>query len=265
MLGMRIITVIVGIPLIAGLLFLGGWFWHSLFIAIAVVGLYEYLKMLENADIKPMFVSSYLLLVGVLAGVWIGAAASFLLFVAIIVMIGIMVWRFPRYNFSDVIYNFFGAFYIAFNLSWAMRLESNQQAFALMLLIFILTWSSDIGGYIAGRLWGQRKLAPELSPNKTREGALGGLVLSVLLAMIYCYCLPMLKIGPGMAALLGLFGSVAAQLGDLFMSGIKRYCEVKDSGKIIPGHGGVLDRFDSFLLVVPTMYFFLWGQGHIVI
>ncbi|MDO4539992.1 MAG: phosphatidate cytidylyltransferase [Syntrophomonadaceae bacterium] len=262
MLKTRIITSVWGIPIIIGCLWLGGWAWYGLFAIMAVLALYEYLRMIENTGIKAMWVPSYLLLLLLLAaigGKFIYAPA--LIMIGFLILVAVQVLAYPRYRINDLALNAFGVLYIGFTLAWALRLEAQPLAFGLMMLVLLLTWSSDIGGYFVGRSLGRHKLAPDLSPNKTVEGALGGLLFSALVAMVFCGLYKAAGISIAAAAVFGLLGSAAAQIGDLFMSGVKRFCGVKDSGKVLPGHGGVLDRFDSFLLVMPLIYFLLLWQG----
>jgi len=151
---------------------------------------------------------------------------------------------------------FMGAFFLGFMLNFALRLGDLEQGSLAVLLAFLLTWASDTGGYFGGRFWGKNKLAPLLSPNKTREGALGCIVLTVITAVVFFIITDMETASGAYLVLLGILASIMAQLGDLFISSIKRNFKVKDTGWIIPGHGGVLDRFDSFLLVVPLVYYF---------
>ena len=132
-----------------------------------------------------------------------------------------------------------------------------------VLLIFplVLTWASDIGAYFVGRSIGGRKLIPAVSPGKTVAGAVGGLLASMVVAWLYArYVLvPVASLGftPWGAIGFGLIISVAAQVGDLFESLLKREGGVKDSSRIIPGHGGILDRFDSLIFVLPVAYLLL--------
>lgn len=132
-----------------------------------------------------------------------------------------------------------------------------------VLLIFplLVTWASDIGAYVAGRSIGGRKLIPTVSPGKTVAGAVGGLVASMLVSWLFARSVlaPVANLGftPWGALLFGALISVAAQVGDLFESLLKRDGGVKDSSRIIPGHGGVLDRFDSLIFVLPVAYLLL--------
>jgi phosphatidate cytidylyltransferase len=128
----------------------------------------------------------------------------------------------------------------------------------LLLLPILLTWASDIGAYFVGRALGKRKLIPSVSPGKTVAGAVGGLLASVLVAWLYvAYVLrPYGQLGltPLGIVAFGVVVSVAAQIGDLFESLLKREANVKDSSRLLPGHGGILDRFDSLFFVLPVAY-----------
>jgi phosphatidate cytidylyltransferase len=132
-----------------------------------------------------------------------------------------------------------------------------------VLLVFplVVTWASDIGAFFVGRTVGGRKLIPSVSPGKTVSGAIGGLVASMLVAWAYArwVLVPVASLGftPWGALAFGAAISVAAQVGDLFESLLKREGGVKDSSRIIPGHGGVLDRFDSLIFVLPVAYLLL--------
>ena len=116
----------------------------------------------------------------------------------------------------------------------------------LSILVFVISFSTDIFAYLSGKFFGKHKLIPKVSPNKTVEGSVGGTLCCVGICALYLWIvkLPILQMLP-----ICLFGSLASQLGDLFASSIKRYCGIKDFGKLIPGHGGILDRFDSVIFV----------------
>jgi len=119
-----------------------------------------------------------------------------------------------------------------------------------------LSWGNDSGGYIFGRLFGREKLTPKLSPKKTIAGSIGGMAFAAVLIIGLNICLDA-PFGWFSLLLLCVIGSVGSQTGDLFVSLMKRFFDVKDAGSIFPGHGGVLDRFDSFLVVLPIVYYFL--------
>lgn len=157
-----------------------------------------------------------------------------------------------------------GQLYIAVPLALAIRLtlvadspsSMTQYNGLLLLAIFIFIWVNDTGAYLVGSRWGKRRLAPNISPKKSVEGSIGGLLLVLLSAVILRLLLfpelswlSILLI----AAVVAIFGTI----GDLFESSLKRQAGVKDSGKLIPGHGGILDRIDSLLLAVPAVYLLL--------
>jgi len=126
----------------------------------------------------------------------------------------------------------------------------------LIFFVISVTWAGDTGAFYAGRTFGRRKLAPRISPNKTVEGLVGGLALSVLAAFIARYWF-VPSFSPADCVALGLLLSLAGMLGDLTESAFKRSAGVKDSGSLIPGHGGMLDRIDSLLFAAPTFYYYL--------
>jgi phosphatidate cytidylyltransferase len=132
---------------------------------------------------------------------------------------------------------------------------------ALLTLPVLLTWASDVGGYAVGRLVGRRKLIPSVSPGKTVEGAAGALVVTIAICWLYVtYALrpaAQLALAPWAVVVFGAAISVTAQVGDLAESLLKREAGVKDSSRIIPGHGGILDRLDSLLFVLPVAYLLL--------
>jgi len=157
-----------------------------------------------------------------------------------------------------------GVLYTGGMMSFAFTLRYHRYAIgatagtALVALPFLLTWGTDIGGYVFGRMIGGRKLMPSVSPGKTVAGAVGGLVLAILISVLYeRYALrPQAQLGMllGSAVLFGVLVSAAGQVGDLVESMLKREAGVKDSSHLIPGHGGMLDRIDSLLFTLPLSY-----------
>ena len=162
-----------------------------------------------------------------------------------------------RYHDSVAGYDVVGAKHLALG-PLSMRIAPGG---VLLIFPLIITWASDIGAYFTGRTIGGRKLIPSVSPGKTVSGAVGGLVASMLVSLLFArsVLVPAASLGftPWGALVFGGIISVAAQVGDLFESLIKRDGGVKDSSHIIPGHGGVLDRVDSLLFVLPVAYLLL--------
>lgn len=134
-------------------------------------------------------------------------------------------------------------------------METQVGGFKLVMLLFALIWANDAGAYFVGSAFGKHKLAPVISPNKTIEGSLGGFAATMILAMIVSLLWGLLSAMDGL--LLGLMMGIVGPLGDLFESALKRGAGVKDSGKLLPGHGGILDRVDSVLFGAPILYFFV--------
>ena len=125
-------------------------------------------------------------------------------------------------------------------------------------IVFIIAFGTDIFAYFVGMAIGKHKMCPNLSPKKSWEGAIGGLVFAVILTVVYAYFVfGGSPTGIKWALVLGIIGSVMSQCGDLAASAIKRQIGIKDYGKLLPGHGGILDRFDSVLFAAPTIYFLL--------
>lgn len=150
-----------------------------------------------------------------------------------------------------------GGFVIPYLLGALMRILSMNVGRYVILIPFVVAFMSDSGAYFVGLKFGKHKLAPVVSPNKTIEGALGGIVTAMASMVIYALVLDLLpvnfQVNYGLAILYGLGGSVVGVFGDLCFSVIKRQTGIKDYGNLIPGHGGVLDRFDSMVTVAPLM------------
>lgn len=152
---------------------------------------------------------------------------------------------------------FFGAYVFPFFISLLVPMMNLSNGRNLVLIPFISAWCADAGAYFIGSKFGKHKLAPSISPKKSIEGAFGGVAGGILGMLIYGIILHFCKTDvPWIAFIvIGLLGSFFGLLGDLFLSYIKRDCKIKDFGNFLPGHGGVLDRFDSVLFVVPVCYY----------
>lgn len=161
-----------------------------------------------------------------------------------------------NYSFEDAAYPIAASFYVG--IGFNALLDARVAGFDKVLLALFIVWATDSGAYLVGRRYGVRRLAPRVSPNKTVEGSLGGIASAVLVTFIFMLLDRNIAAPHHMFVMLlfTVFFSIAGQFGDLVESGIKRHFGVKDSGKFIPGHGGVLDRFDSMLFVFPLMHFF---------
>jgi phosphatidate cytidylyltransferase len=143
-------------------------------------------------------------------------------------------------------------------------LQTNEPNGRQLLFVLVIVWMGDTGGYFGGRFFGKTKLAPQKSPKKTWEGAIAGLTASMIGALVWqSYYYVDLIGGSTMALICGFFGGIAGQMGDLVESVIKRFTGVKDSGTLLPGHGGLLDRIDGVLFAAPVIWFILYVAGSI--
>jgi len=178
----------------------------------------------------------------------------------LIILLAVYVLNYPKYNTLNVMAGFFGFFYVSVMLSFIyLTRDISGKGKYLVWMIFLIAWGSDTFAYCAGRLFGKHKMAPVLSPKKTIEGAIGGVLGSALLNMGYSYIFKNeLNLEIKDICLIGIIavvGALVSMIGDLAASAIKREFEIKDYGKLIPGHGGVLDRFDSIIITAPIVYF----------
>ena len=175
--------------------------------------------------------------------------------VLIFILLGTTVFI-KNYTIEDAVYPIAMSFYVGFGFN--ALLDARIAGFDKVLLALFIVWATDSGAYLAGVKFGKHKLAPRVSPNKTLEGSLGGILGAVLITVIFMLVDSTVALPYGIyrMSLFAAFFSVAGQFGDLIESAMKRHFGVKDSGKFIPGHGGVLDRFDSMLVVFPIMHLF---------
>jgi phosphatidate cytidylyltransferase len=178
-------------------------------------------------------------------------ALYLMLLVAFMLIMAVYVFTFPKYDTQKVMAAFFGIVYVPVMLSFIYQTRMLPEGFSLVWLIFFCSWGCDTFAYCTGMLLGRHKLAPVLSPKKSIEGAVGGVLGAALLGVIYAV---LIGKPAGIYALICAIGAVASQIGDLAASAIKRQHEMKDYGNLIPGHGGILDRFDSVIVTAPMIY-----------
>jgi phosphatidate cytidylyltransferase len=255
----RVITAIVALLIFIPIVFLGGSLIEIAALVLAGVAMSEVLIMKRILLVTPEAVISIL---GTLF--LVAAPKSWLLnslpaqfnmpFIFILFVIALMVrvvFSRNRFNFDDAGVLSLSMLYIGFGFS--MFVQAREVGLGMLMYLLLTVWSTDSGAYLVGRKIGKNKLAPQISPNKTWEGSIGGTVLAILVGIIFSLT-GVLHHGLVATVLITLFLSVAGQMGDLVESSLKRFYGVKDSGRILPGHGGILDRFDSLLLVLPMAY-----------
>lgn len=182
-----------------------------------------------------------------------------LIVVFLLAILSSYVITYPTYKDKDAIAAFMSFFYVSLMLSYVYQLRELKYGGAFVVLIFICSWVNDTCAYCVGVLFGKHKMTPKLSPKKSVEGLIGGLCGSALLGALYGVFFNSkvyeLEHCPVIFAVIGLAGACMAVIGDLTASAIKRNNDIKDYGKLIPGHGGVLDRFDSIIFTAPIIYY----------
>lgn len=227
---------------------------------ISLIGLFELYRVMK-IEKNMLGAVGYLTAVSYYTMLWLDDQRYVMLMAiaALMVLMSLYVFTFPRYKTEEVTVAFFGVFYVAVMLSYLYQVRVMADGKYLAWLIFFSSWGCDTCAYCVGMLFGRHKLAPVLSPKKSIEGAVGGVVGAALLGLLYAtfFQNKMLEIdNPQVAcAAACAIAAVISQIGDLAASAIKRNHDIKDYGHLIPGHGGILDRFDSMLFTAPAIFF----------
>ena len=228
---------------------------------VRCLGLHRDLFLSLPAIILPMGLTLYAKFAESPTAHFGGVALAFFLFT--VYLLAVAVFRAGRTTYSSVMGALGGSFYISVAFSSMVLLRYLPNGAYLFLLPFIGAWVSDTFAYFTGRFFGKHKLAPIISPKKTVEGSIGGIVFAVGIFALYGVILSARGFAPNYLALClaGLFVSVLSQIGDLALSLLKRECGIKDYGRLFPGHGGVLDRFDSVIATAPIILILSLFEG----
>ncbi len=253
----RILSAIIMLPLLA-VVFFGG---RVLLIACFVIGLMgvrEFYHGFKSLNIKPSFMVANIGILGLYAiNMFAPEQYNYYLlwFVAVIIMSLLTLFDIEHKELADAMATLTGIFYVVF-LSFHVTLVEQTGEYGILVWLILLTaFGTDIMAYFTGFAIGKHKLAPKISPKKTIEGSIGGILGSVLLCGLFGYfVIPRLLIH---CIIIGVLGGVVSQFGDLTASIFKRKMGIKDYGNLIPGHGGILDRFDSVLFTAPMVYYYI--------
>ncbi|MEK5146603.1 phosphatidate cytidylyltransferase [Psychrobacillus sp. FSL K6-4615] len=256
----RIITGAIALALFLPIVLLGGPVFTILVYIIAAVGLYEMLRMKHLSLFSFASLVSYLLLFLLLLPSsftddilhYTGHTKLEWVFVGVFLVLIYTVLVKNRFTFDDAAFVILSTLYVG--IGFYYFIETRNEGLAYVIFALLIVWTTDSGAYFTGRKIGKRKLWPDISPNKTVEGFVGGIIWALITAFIIQWISPLTS---SMLVLIGItiISSIFGQLGDLVESAIKRHYNVKDSGKLLPGHGGILDRFDSILFVLPLLHF----------
>ena len=247
----RFFSGLIGLILLILVVSKGGYLLSFAVYIVSTIGLRELYKALEKIDIKPIYAVGYLGVVGLFINAILLNEYLGLIFTLIIITLLILVVTNKDISIKDISATFLGILYIPFLMFHIVYLNNTKYIW----LIFIIAFGADTFAYVAGNLFGKTKLCPKISPNKTVEGFIGGIIGSTVLSIIYSIYFGLTPIWK--LILLAIVCSTIAQLGDLVASRIKRLCGIKDYGFIMPGHGGVLDRFDSIIFTAPVIYYYI--------
>ncbi|GAB4270062.1 phosphatidate cytidylyltransferase [Thermincola ferriacetica] len=252
----RVLSAVIGIPILLLSVWLGGWYLAAVITVLAVIGVLEFARIAEGMQVKVWVPG---MLVGVILFI---LSVLFPKKIKLALVVTIIIWVFlcrtvigTRFNILNGALSLTGTIYLGWLLSHILLLRALEFGFYLVLFVFMATWFTDTMAYFVGSGIGRHKLAPTISPKKTIEGAVGGLIGSTLAGLLMSFFLkevPMIHL-----LVIGFLAGIVGQAGDLVESAMKRKAGVKDSGNLIPGHGGVLDRFDSMLFTAPLVYYYV--------
>lgn len=270
----RVLVALVAAPLAIAMVYVGGLPLALFLGAVGGIGAWELYRMARHGGVEALEPLGIILaaafpLIAHADRLMVLRSPAALGGVVFVTLLGVSIWARGTGGrpLESVAVTVFGALYAGAMLAFGYSLRHHRFVIdaaagtALVMFPVILTWTSDIGAYFVGRAFGTTKLIPSISPGKTRAGAIGAIVLTMAIALLYNSQVlrpwAQLALAPWTAVIFGLLVSVAAQVGDLAESLLKREAGVKDSSHLLPGHGGVLDRLDSLYFVLPVAYLVL--------
>ncbi len=256
----RLLSSIILMAITLAMIILGGNFLFATLFVVSFIGMTELFKVVNIHKSFPGILAYtagavyYILIYQKLQSYQMMSVIAFLM-----LLMFSYVLSFPRFKTEQIAIAFLGLFYVSIMLSYIYQVRMLKDGEILVWLIFIGAWGSDTFAYCTGILIGKHKVAPKLSPKKSIEGCIGGVLgaalLGFLFAMVFKSRIQVIENAPLAFAIIGAASSIISQLGDLAASAIKRDHSIKDYSNLIPGHGGILDRFDSILFTAPIVYY----------
>lgn len=255
----RLLSGIVLVIILIATVGYGGSVLFGLLGVISLIGMYELYRVVE-VEKKLMGVAGYLAAV-VYYGLLLTGRMEYFPMLSILFLVCLMavyVFTFPVFRSEQVMTVFFGLFYVAVMLSYVYQTRMLPDGSVIVWLIFLSSWGCDTCAYCVGMLIGKHKMAPKLSPKKSVEGGIGGILGAALLGALFALAMNQwagTQAGAVSCAVICAAGGAISQVGDLAASAVKRNHDIKDYGKLIPGHGGILDRFDSVIFTAPVIYY----------
>jgi phosphatidate cytidylyltransferase len=264
----RTITGAVYVAIVIGSILCGKFIFSALFLLILIFTLFEFYRLCKKGDVKPQVVPGIIISVIIyillfLANHHFTGNKILLLLIPLFIIIPIIeIFRNKNNSVQNIAFTVLGIAYLAFPYSvfnFILTPFSNQPELyrpELLIGLMVIIWVNDSGAYIVGNLLGKHKLIERISPKKTWEGAIGGAIFGIIFSILFFRFFNYFS--TSQVILISLFAIIAGTFGDLAESLIKRNFNVKDSGKVLPGHGGLLDRFDSMLFAAPVYYVLIY-------
>ena len=264
----RLISGIILVLIALATIITGGDVLLATVVVISLIGVFEFLRVFK-LQWKFPGILVYIASVAYYAMIRF-ELSKYILVLFILLLILLMasyVFTFPKYKADEVIVCFFGLLYVTFMLSYIYQVRMMKDGAYIVWLVFLCSWGCDTCAYLFGVMFGKHKMAPVLSPKKSIEGAVGGVFGAALLGFIYASIFAdhlTIKNAVIVFPIVCAIGGIISMIGDLMASGIKRNHDIKDYSKLIPGHGGILDRFDSVIITAPIIFYLvvfmkLWG------
>jgi phosphatidate cytidylyltransferase len=259
----RILTAVIAIILFIPIVIYGDWVFNLTVYLLATIAFIELTKMKKIPLVSfPNLFSILLLWITINEHSAFQLTDTFSLTKIEILMFGVIVLMAytvlikNKFNFDDVGFLIVSVIYLGMGFYFLMEIRGGDDIAGLKNLIYVLLviWATDTGAYFIGRAMGKRKLWPDISPKKTVEGSIGGIVLACIVAIVYQLLADFHAASLVTIVIVTVILSIVGQIGDLVESAIKRIYHVKDSGNILPGHGGILDRFDSLIFMLPVLH-----------
>lgn len=260
----RIISGAILFVILVSAVAVGSWYLYFFCLVASLIGMFELFRVFDMEK-NPLSYIAYISAVVMYIFTVLGLDHNVEIFLYVITLVAMLIFyvsSYPKYKINNLMTAYFGIFYVALMISFVFRLRVMPMGIYAVWLVFICSWVNDTCAYFTGYFFGKRKMTPVLSPKKTIEGALGGVAGATIVAFI----LGIIAANSGdtftgsrifLYTISGVIGSVAAIFGDLAASAIKRDHDIKDYGSLIPGHGGILDRFDSVILAAPVVYWIM--------
>jgi phosphatidate cytidylyltransferase len=268
MLKQRVTTAAVGVPLLVLVIWFGVPWFTILITAAALAGAYEFYHMANFDRREPLIYLGLLWTLALVLSPHYSSLNALTAIITVIILISLIYLLFHPSRekaFGKWAWTIVGALYVGWMLSYWLSLRILEDGRNWVYLAMLTTFANDTGAFFIGRAWGKHKLAPAISEGKTREGAIGGLICAILASIVITMVLNLISLKLGspfvfkywQIVVLGFLVGLFAQLGDLVESLLKRNTGVKESGNLLPGHGGILDRFDSLIFVGAVVYYYV--------